>query len=645
MAIEKEIEIIANTEGAIESIENLGAAAKKTEQEIREEKRKTEEEAKKAAREQEQALREVDKLTGGYIGKVKDLYKSFTAIPKVLKGLGSGFTSAFKAGIAGANGMKKALIASGIGALVVALGVIVAYWDEILGLVNGVSSAQKSQLEAAEANVTAQEEASELLALQENSLRLQGKSEKEIRDLKIQQTNETIAALEAQLETQKQIKQSQIEASNRNKQILQGIIRFLTIPISTLLGVIDMVGQALGKDFGLEESFSGGLAKLVFDPDEVAAEADETIKETEKQLAKLKSQRDGFLLQDQKERDAAGQKRVEDAKKVQQEILGIERETQKLLLDQWVNDVKDEQARENRRFAALKATLEKERLEKVAAANGNAELIAAINAQYQVKQEVAEKDHGEKILDIKEKNAEKVRALAQKVEDLEISTMTDKNAQAQAAEMLRYKRAQEAAQGNYELLELLKIEHEQKMAEIEANSDKEKQAHRDQMRDMAFNAANDLLGKLSDLNQFYDKDNEAAARKAFERNKSLQIAQTIVNTASGIMSAYSNPIDVASGVAFAKSASIASAGAIQIATIARQQFNDGSSKSSASTPKAAAPAGAQPQFNVVGQSQTNQLQEAISQAFNQPMRAYVVSSEVSSAQALDRKRIKTATFG
>jgi hypothetical protein len=51
------------------------------------------------------------------------------------------------------------------------------------------------------------------------------------------------------------------------------------------------------------------------------------------------------------------------------------------------------------------------------------------------------------------------------------------------------------------------------------------------------------------------------------------------------------------------------------------------------------------QFNVVGQSGINQLAESIGQQNRQPMRAYVVGGDITSSQELERKRIKTATFG
>jgi hypothetical protein len=54
---------------------------------------------------------------------------------------------------------------------------------------------------------------------------------------------------------------------------------------------------------------------------------------------------------------------------------------------------------------------------------------------------------------------------------------------------------------------------------------------------------------------------------------------------------------------------------------------------------------APPQFNIVGQSGTNQLAQTIAGQQNKPIEAFVVSSAVTTSQALDRNRVKTATFG
>ena len=57
------------------------------------------------------------------------------------------------------------------------------------------------------------------------------------------------------------------------------------------------------------------------------------------------------------------------------------------------------------------------------------------------------------------------------------------------------------------------------------------------------------------------------------------------------------------------------------------------------------PSSAPPAFNVVGASDTNQLAQAIGQDEKQPVKAYVVSNDVSTAQALDRNIVETASIG
>ena len=262
----------------------------------------------------EGAISVLDEATGGLASRFKNVISGVGKMGKALK-------TSFQAGIQGASGLKKALISTSIGALVVALGLIVAYWDDIVGLVSGVSSEQKKLNAEVEANVAAQQEALDAISAQENSLRLAGKSEEEIRQLKIAQTEEVIKATILQLEQMKATKKAQVEAAQRNQDIAQGIIRFLTLPITILLATVDQLTAAISKipgiDIGsnLEEGFSGGIAKMLFDPEEIATEADATIEETEKALVKLKNQKDGFILQSQKADQDAADKAKADREK------------------------------------------------------------------------------------------------------------------------------------------------------------------------------------------------------------------------------------------------------------------------------------------------------------------------------------------
>ena len=599
MATERIIEIKADTTDAIASVENLAEVVKKTEAEIRAEKGKTDNADREARNAQEKALREVDRLTGGYLGRVKDLAMSVKSLPTAFSAFSKGASAAFGTAIKGASGLQKALIATGIGALVVALGLVAAYWDDIVEYVTGASSAQKQLLEDAEKNVIAQENASEALSVSENSLRLQGKSEKQIRDLKIQQTNETIKALEAQLLTQEQIKKSQIDAANRNKQILNDIIKTVAVPLTMLLQTIDKVGIALGKEFGLEKgfantiaSFSGGLGDMMFG-DGLDEEGEKALDETKKKLAQLKSTRDGYLLTEKKEREDAAKTKTDAQKKLDDDEL--------------------------------------KRLE-------------ALN---QAK------------LDSEENFRKQQQDLADKYDELVLSKLVSKEEQEKNEVRDKFFAMEQMYADNAEALALITAQRNKEIKEIDdkyrqeendaqKKSGEEKLAARQEIADIILDSANSLFQNLLSLNEFYDKDDESAAKKAFERAKAIQIAQTIVNTAAGIMSALATPNigDQITGANWAKAAALAATGAVQIATISRTQFKGGST-SSAGGPIAEpnAPTSMTPSFNIVGSSGTNQLAESISGMLSSPLKAYVVSGEVSSAQSMERNRIKTATFG
>jgi hypothetical protein len=207
------------------------------------------------------------------------------------------------------KGIKAAIGSTGIGLLVVAIGTLVTYWDDIKAAVGGVSEEQKKLNESSKENLKTQEDKLTAIDGQTNQLRLQGKSEREILELKLKQTDEAIKAAEVNILNSKSTRDAQVEASQRNKDILQGIIKFITLPITILLETVDAVGKALGKNFGLSEGFSGGLAKLVFDPEEVAKQGNDTIKEAEKLLNALKEKRAGTLLSIQGLNKTAGENR------------------------------------------------------------------------------------------------------------------------------------------------------------------------------------------------------------------------------------------------------------------------------------------------------------------------------------------------
>ena len=149
---------------------------------------------------------------------------------------------------------------------------------------------------------------------------------------------------------------------------------------------------------------------------------------------------------------------------------------------------------------------------------------------------------------------------------------------------------------------------------------------------------------------------EAIKRKAFNTQKAFNIAAALVDTYAAASSAYrntlanpANALDPTVGLLRAKiNAGIAMAGGLaQVAAIARQKYQS----SSAATPVNIGGGGAgggegraEPSFNIVGRSNNDQLLNAIQSQFDKPLKAYVVSGEVTNQQELDRNISSGASF-
>jgi hypothetical protein len=274
-----------------------------------------------------EALGEFEKKAASAIAVgigLKDLSEGVGKLAPAFKLAGTSATQFGKA-------TKVALISTGIGAFIVAVGTIAAYWDDITEAISGVSRQQKDLLATQEDSLETSQNQYDILTENENVLKLQGKSEREIRQLKIDQLTITAETLRAQLKTQEEIKTAQIETAERNKTIAQNIIRLVTLPITIALKGVDMLSAKLA-DLGLlddkfvtnlEESFSGGIAGFIFNPEKVEEEADASIEETEKQLRKTENLIAGFRLQNQTEDEKVRQDDIKKAQDKEDKILAI----------------------------------------------------------------------------------------------------------------------------------------------------------------------------------------------------------------------------------------------------------------------------------------------------------------------------------
>tara|TARA_R100000084_G_scaffold13957_1_gene4713 strand:- start:1598 stop:3313 length:1716 start_codon:yes stop_codon:yes gene_type:complete len=126
--------------------------------------------------------------------------------------------------------------------------------------------------------------------------------------------------------------------------------------------------------------------------------------------------------------------------------------------------------------------------------------------------------------------------------------------------------------------------------------------------------------------------------------KAIAITQAIIDTYAGATKALGQ-----GGIfGFVGAATVIAAGLANVKTIAstkQPQPPSFAKGGGASAPIPAAASAAPPAFNVVGATAESQLAQTIATAQQKPVRAYVVSTDMSSQQALDRKTANQATLG
>ena len=157
-----------------------------------------------------------------------------------------------------------------------------------------------------------------------------------------------------------------------------------------------------------------------------------------------------------------------------------------------------------------------------------------------------------------------------------------------------------------------------------------------------------IQAKIAENDMVLAKKKNKLAEKQFKIDKALAISSALINTYSAAVGV----MDDTPGTFLTRlSAAIPTIafGLAQVATIAKQKFVPTAVSTPAigggGTGGAGGGAGVQaPDFNIVGSTGVNQLANAIGSTSDQPVRAYVVSSDVTSAQELDRNIVESASI-
>lgn len=143
------------------------------------------------------------------------------------------------------------------------------------------------------------------------------------------------------------------------------------------------------------------------------------------------------------------------------------------------------------------------------------------------------------------------------------------------------------------------------------------------------------------------KQNEIE-EKRFKINKAAALANALVSSYLAGADALARTKTADPFTRIAAMTMVITAGLLQVAAIAKQKFTAQTTGAGVSAGASGSQQSSQerrPSFNVVGASELNQVASAVAGQEKEPVRAYVVASDVSTAQELDRNILSEASIG
>ena len=570
----------------------------------------------------------LDKMTGGAITK-------FNAFKGVIKGVTGGFKS-----------LRVAIISTGIGALIVAVGALTAAFtaseegqnkfQKILGVIGSVTGNLVDLLsDLGEGIISVFENPKQAII--------------DFKNLIVENiTNRFNAILDTVGYVGKAIKlvfQGEFsQALNVGKKAASSLVDSFT-------GIPNTIGKAGAavKGFAKEIADDASAAAKIADQ---RAEADRRSRDLIVERAEADRDRADLLEKAVNREKFTAQERIDfliKAGEIEDNITQKEIETAKLRLQA-------KQA-ENALSKSTKEDLEEE-------ANLKAELIKLETAKLTKQKEVTSQ-----IIALKNEEAAAEKAKQDEKDKLDQEAINKEQARLDAIEKIkedyRIKEEDREAETN---LQKVQLEEQRKLAELDAlnATESEKQAIRDYYAKAKLDAEDadtQASIELSNKEAEAKRQNLAAVGGALSNfaslvgeqtgaGKAAAIAATLISTYQSAQDSYKSlagiPI-VGPALGAAAAAVAVASGLKQIQAIKSVKVPKGrGGEGGGATPSASGFVGAAaqaPQFNVIGGGATNQLAGLLADQSSQPIKAYVVSNEVSTAQSLDRNIVESATLG
>ena len=166
---------------------------------------------------------------------------------------------------------------------------------------------------------------------------------------------------------------------------------------------------------------------------------------------------------------------------------------------------------------------------------------------------------------------------------------------------------------------------------------------------LSANERKNIQNQIAINDEALRKKQNAIKKKQFDTQKAFNISMSVANTVSAAISA-ANQTSGGPVAKIAAMTAVIGAGLANVAMIARQKFQPDAAGVPLRTTGTGGSAGGTGvgdrsfNFNLVGNTLGNQITDAIQGQFDQPLKAYVVSRDITSQQALDANIKGTASF-
>ena len=262
--------------------------------------------------------------------------------------------------------------------------------------------------------------------------------------------------------------------------------------------------------------------------------------------------------------------------------------------------------------------------------------------EYKQKEEARQKEFDA----IKEANQKRIELEDKQFEVMQAVGQTEK--EKEIADLVKSYEDKFAIIGDNAILEKELTEQQKKdLAVIEEKYRKQKEEKDKETADKEIERQNtlqqtklklaaDAFGAIGQLIESFNARDEATARKQFKVAKAFNLAAALTNTYLAVTSALAMSKELFPGQRFVEAGIAGTTGLAQVAKIASTQFGGSGGGGNPDVPNPSSIIA--PNLNVVGDTGINQL----ATLQQQPVKAYVVSNDITSAQQFDMKVQQTS---